>query len=52
MTRPLSELDHAYLAAHEQSRRLHEAPPPPTVDDLAQAALTKMLDRPSEGDPS
>ena len=40
----MNELDHAYLAAHEQSRRLHAAPPQtPTVADLAHAALTEML---------
>ena len=59
MTRPLSELDHAYLEAHEQSRRLHEVPPQGvTVEDLAHAALAEMLGCPSdaaplpEGDPT
>ena len=49
MTRPLSELDVAYLAAHEQSRRIHRPPRPlPTPDEIRAAhgrlvALSRAL---------
>lgn len=43
MTRPLSELDVAYLAAHEQSRRLHEAPPSLPNPDEVRAAHRRLV---------
>lgn len=50
MTHPLSELDYAYLEAHEQSRRLHQ-PPRPDLQTFA-AAVARAFGHIEPSDPA